>query len=48
MDSLVFNHAFIAHFDADRVEKRERVGRIKRPFLPKGNVIKHRIRHGAD
>ena len=48
MDSLIFDHAFIAHFDADCVEKHERVSRIKRPLLPKGNVIKDGVRHGAD
>ncbi len=39
MDRLVFDHAFVTHFDPDRVEENERVIRIKRPFLPKGNVI---------
>jgi hypothetical protein len=48
VDSLVFDHALITHFDPDCIEENQRINRIQRPFLPKRDVIEYRIRHRAD
>src|SRR3972149_5881371 len=37
VDSFIANHAFIADLDADRVEENERIDRIERSLLPRGD-----------
>src|SRR5664279_1757831 len=48
VDRLVFDHAFVAYFDPERVKKYHWVNRIEGTALPFPDFLKDRVRNLAD